>query len=48
MTKSTLAVAALVLLSVLPAFAQTKPLTPPDVLGKAKTIQFTASFYIYN
>lgn len=45
MTKTILTTAAL-LLSALPAFAQTKPLTPPDVLGAAKTIQFTATDYI--
>ena len=43
MTKAILAAA--LLLSALPALAQTKPLTPPDVLGAAKTIQFTATFY---
>ena len=43
MTKAIL-IAAL-LLSALPAFAQTKPLTPPEVLGAAKTIQFTATLY---
>ena len=41
MTKPILA-AGLLLLA-LPAIAQTKPLTPPDVLGAAKTIQFTAT-----
>ena len=44
MTKAILAAAAL-LLSALPAFAQTKPLTPPEVLGAAQTIQFTATLY---
>lgn len=43
MTKATLTAA--LLLSALPAFAQTKPLSPPDVLGAAKTIQFTATLY---
>ncbi len=43
MTKVILTAA--LLLSVQPAFAQTKPLTPPDVLGAAKTIQFTATAY---
>ena len=42
MTKTILTAAGLLLLA-LPAFAQTKPLTPPDVLGAAKTIQFTAT-----
>ena len=41
MIKALLPTAAL-LLSALPVLAQTKPLTPPDVLGAAKTIQFTA------
>ena len=42
MTRTLFASAAL-LLSALPVLAQAKPLTPPDVLGKAKTIQFTAT-----
>ncbi len=42
MTKAILTATAL-LLSALPASAQTKPLTPPEVLGAAKTIQFTAT-----
>ena len=42
MTKTILNAAGLLLLA-LPAFAQAKPLTPPDVLGAAKTIQFTAT-----
>ena len=44
MTKRILTAAAF-LLSALPACAQpaAKPLTPPDVLGPAKTIQFTAT-----
>lgn len=41
MTKALLTTA--LLLSALPALAQTKPLTPPDVLGAAKTIQFAAT-----
>ena len=44
MTRTTFAAAAL-LLAALPTFAQTKSLTPPDVLGAAKTIQFTTTFY---
>lgn len=44
MTRTFSATAAGLLLLALPAFAQTKPpLTPPDVLGAAKTIQFTAT-----
>ncbi len=42
MIRTTIAAAAFVL-SALPVLAQTKPLTPPDVLGAAKTIQFTAT-----
>ncbi len=46
MTKHFLAAAAF-LLTALPAHAQipAKPLTPPQVLGAAKTIQFTTTFY---
>jgi len=47
MTRILFASAAL-LLSALPALAQAKPLTPPDVLGKAKTIQFTVIEYQNN
>ncbi len=43
MTRTLPLAAAALLLSALPALAQTKPLTPPDVLGSAKTIQFTAT-----
>ena len=45
MTKTIPTAAAFLLLSALPALAQTKPLTPPEVLGAAKTIQFTATLY---
>ena len=48
MTRTLPLAAAALLLSALPALAQTKPLTPPDVLGKAKTIQFTATLYKNN
>jgi outer membrane lipoprotein-sorting protein len=44
MTKTAFITAAL-LLSTLPALAQIKPLTPPDVLGAARTVQFTATLY---
>lgn len=44
MTKKCFSTAGLLLFA-LPVFAQTKPLTPPDVLGAAKTIQFTATLY---
>lgn len=49
MTKSILPATGLLLLT-LPLFAQApaKPLTPPDVLGAAKTIQFTATLYKNN
>lgn len=46
MTKTFLPTAGLLLLA-LPAFAQApaKSLTPPEILGAAKTIQFTATLY---